>query len=202
MSSSPLLSQSQAEEVWEANRVAIAAISFALTTYVFSVMLCIRRRMCHPWLCPRRWSRVCDGRVLSLKWTRYACLFFVLIAFTGMLMTVVFYARFPWTQQHQTQVTVLQCNYTAGPSPWITPCTMSYQVFWTSISSYVAFGVVVVFLAWGSSITCLPLVCCGCRRIYDMNSKDDAFDSSPESFGGWNDDKPHPFYTKKKDASL
>ena len=193
------MSRAREAAVLEATRVAVAAVAFGLITYILSLALLCRRRCCNAWIGPARWVgasprwALCDGRVVSRRWGRYACVLTVLVALCGACMTVVFFAHFPWTAQHRLDPSPSGCNYTAGISEFVTPCTMSHQVFWVSISSYSVFLAVVLLLAWGAQLVCAPLVCCGCRTMYSIYVADDDFDSNQDAFLGLADDEPHVF---------
>ncbi len=190
--SSPLLSQTQASEVHEANRVAIAAVAFALITYISSLLILCRRRCCNSKLGCANWcgcpSRIlylrCDGRLVSRQWGRYACLLSAFAAICGACMTMVFFIHYPWTVQHQLQSSVAGCNYTV--EALIQPCGMSYQVFWTSVSSYVVYLCVVV-MSWDACIVLLPFAMCW-TRTWTRYREDDERDLGWKACMGEYDD--------------
>lgn len=189
---SPLLSQTRASEVHEANRVAVAAVVFALITYVFSLVLCCRRRCCNSKLgvaewcgCPSRilWLR-CDGRVVSRQWSRYACWLIALTALCGASMTIVFFVHYDWTAQHQLQSNVPGCNYTADAM--VNPCSMSYQVFWSSLSSYIVL-IGVVIISWNACVLLLPFWLCWTKAWRAYRADDDTDGGLDACLGKYDD---------------
>lgn len=186
------------EESEDAVRLATACIVFAIAIYFFSFLICCKRKCCTVKLCsllrcvkpnecfkaekPSCARYAFDGRCVSYRYSRYACLFISCVALCGALLVMIFFLKYPNTQPYVLQSPNKNCTSDAV----ISPCTMSNQVFLTFVTSY-AFFIFVVCCSWNSCVLCLPLICVN-SKIYRSCVADDVADLSFESCMGKKDE--------------
>lgn len=161
-------------ELDEARSAGAAACIFAILVYVFGFVIMCRRRCCNSRLgfgkgrCPAS----CDGRMCSRRWGRVGCGLFLCIVLALAVSVTVFYAKFPWTVQHQLEQNA--CFDPITSTDPFEPCALSYKVFHVTVFAYAWLGVVLL-LSWG---TCFWMcLCSACfPETYEAYVCDDGFE--------------------------